>query len=164
LKNSEQLQSIYLPNGFTLIELIVVIVMIGAFSAVAVPKFVNLSSDAKQAAMNYAAGVIKSGALIVHSKVAIYGIPTDSAIRQLALTDGTTIEIQNGYPACTANGIPIAAGTSNNYIWYLGGSNLCTLYPNMGKDGSGNTIYNGTCAVVYDSTTGGTWTPVTSGC
>ena len=50
--------------GFTLIELVMVIVILGILAAVAVPKFVNLQGDAQQAAVEGIAGALGSASAI----------------------------------------------------------------------------------------------------
>lgn len=48
------------PAGFTLIELVIVIAIIGILAAVAVPKFINLSGNAQSSAITAVAGALSS--------------------------------------------------------------------------------------------------------
>lgn len=67
-------------TGFTLIELVMVIVIIGVLAAVAIPKFVDLSGDANQAATNGMAGALSSAAAINY------------AARKAKATNGTAVD------------------------------------------------------------------------
>ncbi|CAM3837500.1 type II secretion system protein [Roseateles saccharophilus] len=50
--------------GFTLIELVMVIVILGVLAAVALPKFVSVDSDARASALNGVAGALSSASAI----------------------------------------------------------------------------------------------------
>jgi len=61
-------------RGFTLIELVVVIVILGVLAATAAPKFIDLTSDAKIATLNSIKGTMKSTINLVKSKALVKGL------------------------------------------------------------------------------------------
>ncbi|WP_026006001.1 type II secretion system protein [Moritella dasanensis] len=64
-------------HGFTLIELVIVIIVLGILSATALPKFLNLSDDAEIAVVEGTAGALKSAVNLAHSKWIIMGSASD---------------------------------------------------------------------------------------
>ena len=57
-----------LQKGFTLIELVVVIVILGILAASAAPKFMDLQSDARKSALQGMQGAVKSAVSMTYSK------------------------------------------------------------------------------------------------
>lgn len=87
-------------NGFTLIELVVVIVILGILAVTAAPKFLNLQDDAKVSAVKGLAGAMKGAAGITYGKAAVAGeeAKEDGTIN----VNGEDIELAYGYPLATS--------------------------------------------------------------
>lgn len=67
------MKTMNIQKGFTMIELVMVIVILGILAAVAVPKFVDLSGKASQAAVDGMAGSLSSANAVNHAGCSAHG-------------------------------------------------------------------------------------------
>ncbi len=102
-------------QGFTLIELVIVIVILGLLSATAIPKFISLKSDAVLSTMDTLVGVIESADQLVYMKAAILG--EQDAPSATITIDGKEVDIVYGHPAGSADGI--VKVIENNAVEYI---------------------------------------------
>lgn len=107
---TQNFKSKHAQAGFTLIELIVVIVILGVLAATALPKFADLGGDARVAKMQAAQGAMKAAAATFHGQWLAAGSPA-SVTPSTILQEGVPIEYTNGFPS--AAGILVSAGLSS---------------------------------------------------
>jgi MSHA pilin protein MshA len=147
-----------IQKGFTLIELIVVIVILGILAATALPKFSDLSNDARWASAQAAMGAVQSAANIVYATALVRNV-TASATGATVTINGATINLAYGYPDTSAGGIQSAANILAANYQIGAADNATQTFAPLGV--SAGNLATG-CTVIYTKATGTTTPAVAS--
>lgn len=104
-------------KGFTLIELVIVIIILGMLSATAIPKFINLQSDANISVLEGAQAAMSSADSLVYSLASLRGLENEQNGSNATIQiNGNTVSLRSGHPLMWTQSIPNIMETSLNYI------------------------------------------------
>ncbi|PNH77851.1 type II secretion system protein [Vibrio diazotrophicus] len=142
-------------GGFTLIELVVVIVILGILAVTAAPRFLNLQGDARESALQGLKGAMDGAAGITYGKAAIEG--KDKVTTSTPLT-GSGITVLYGYPDASATGIIKAvSGLTTDWAYGIDNGKVVVSFPTstlkVNNDNSTSVATSSSCYVTYTPAT-----------
>lgn len=164
-------------SGFTLIELVVVIVILGILAATAAPKFMNLQGDARVSALSGLSGAVKSAINLSYSKAILKGVENKKSGEVCADNSSPCalkVILSYGKPAGTESGIlramdieseAFTESSSKDWVYFTTDKTPAILYimqsgaASINKDNMDGTKDSSLCALKYTEATSVTENP-----
>jgi MSHA pilin protein MshA len=146
-------------KGFTLIELVIVIAIIGVLSAIALPKFLDLSAKARIASLGAAKGSLNAISALAKANYLVTN-PKPASVTAEGVVITYSTGFASGYPKADVNLAAGAGLSASDYTITAAGTTL-TVSPLSAPTAA-------TCSVVYSEPASATSTPTltltTTGC
>jgi MSHA pilin protein MshA len=102
-------------NGFTIIELVVVIIVLAILAAFAIPKYMSISAQSRISVVNGLYGSMQAAAELVRSLALAKGLTTTTSNADLG--DGLIVSINSkSYPIASAAGIGAVLGSTTGFV------------------------------------------------
>lgn len=120
-------------SGFTLIELVVVIALLGILAAFAIPRFASLEREARVATTQGLAGSLRGAAAMAHSLFIAQGLNP-------VTMEGIPVNLTNGYPDATDAQLTLADATG--YTVTVSGGGDQVTFSRLGAPGTCEVVYN----------------------
>lgn len=142
-------------DGFTLVELVVVIMVLGILAAYVAPKYVNLGGNARSSVVKAMKGAIAEAADMIHAAAITAGTTATS----VTTADGTVVNVGSvtQYPVAAAGGIDVALTDTTGFsVTFDSGTNTATFTKSDAAVGASCRVtytYTGSSVPVITATT-----------